>query len=206
MMKRVTEAERPPTRLEQQLTGEDLDAVTPVDVLREARRRFLRSERIDMRELAADMGVSRATLYRWVGTREQLLAEVIWSLGRPGLQQLLQASEGLTGIDRVLKIYEDFGHQIVAARPVRHFVDTEPATALRVMAGKDSPNQTKVIDFFRELLEEEAARGGLTLRLPAETVAYAIVRLANAFLWTNLIAGEEPDIATGVDVARSLLT
>ena len=35
-----------------------------------------------MSGLAEDLGVSRVTLYRWVGSREHLLVEVIWSLGR----------------------------------------------------------------------------------------------------------------------------
>ena len=194
-----------PTKLSRQLTGEDLESVTPVDVLREARRRFLRSERLDMRELAADMGVSRATLYRWVGTREQLLAEVVWSLGEAGLRQARERAQALKGIDLVMAVYDDFGRQIAASRPVRDFVDTEPATALRVMAGKDSPNQTKVIEFFRDLIEEAIGAGEMEVRLPADKLAYSIVRLANAFLWTNLIAGEEPDLQTGSDVARSLL-
>jgi AcrR family transcriptional regulator len=202
----MTEADRPPTKLEQQLTGEDLGSVTPVDVLREARRRFLRMERLDMRELAADMGVSRATLYRWVGTRDQLLAEVVWSLGENGLRAARDAADGLAGVERILRIYTAFGEQILSSRPVLHFVDTEPATAVRVMTGKESPNQTKVIAFYRDLIEDAAERGEITLRLPAETVAYVMVRSANAFLWTNLIAGEEPDMATGVEVARVLLT
>jgi hypothetical protein len=74
------------------------------------------------------------------------------------------------------------------------------------MTGKDSPNQIKVIGFYRELIEEAAARGEIALRMPAETVAYIMVRSANAFLWTNLIAGEAPDLETGVDMARVLLT
>ena len=206
MMRRMTEADRPATKLEQQLTGEDLESVTPVDVLREARRRFLRMERLDMRELASDMGVSRATLYRWVGTRDQLLAEVIWSLGEQGLRAARDAAQGLSGVDRLLRIFEAFGQQILSNRPVRHFVDTEPATAIRVMTGKDSPNQIKVIAFYRDLVEEAAESGEITLRLPAEKVAYIMVRSANAFLWTNLIAGEEPDIEAGVEMARVLLT
>ena len=195
-----------PTKLEEQLAGEDSSAVTPIDVFREARRRFLRMERVDMSELASDMGVSRATLYRWVGSRDQLLAEVVWSLGEVGLKQARDAAAGLKGADRIVRIQEAFGEMIVANEPVRRFVDTEPATALRVMTAKDSPNQERVIAFFREVLEEAAAKGEITLRLDAAHLAYIMVRLANAFLWTNLIAGEEPDIAAGVDVTRALLT
>ena len=204
-MRRMAQGDRPVTKLEQQLAGDDSGAVTPVDVFREARRRFLRLERIDMSELATDMGVSRATLYRWVGGRDQLLAEVIWSFAEVGLQQARDAAEGLTGVDWVLRIQQAFGDQIVANASVRHFVDTEPSTALRVMTSKDSPNQSRVIEFWREVIEDAVGRHEITLRLPSETIAYVIVRMANAFLWTNLIAGEEPDLVTPMDVTRALL-
>ena len=194
------------TKLEQQLAGEDAAVVTPVDVFREARRRFLRMERIDMSELATDMGVSRATIYRWVGSRDQLLAEIIWSFAEVGLQQARAAAEGLSGVDWVLRIQEHFGEQIIGNAPVRYFVDNEPATALRVMTSKDSPTQSRVIAFYREVIEDAAGRREITLRLPSETLAYVIVRMANAFLWTNLIAGEEPDITTPMDVTRALLS
>jgi AcrR family transcriptional regulator len=205
-MRRMAQGDRPATKLEQQLAGEEGGAVTPVDVFREARRRFLRMERIDMSELATDMGVSRATLYRWVGGRDQLLAEVIWSFAEVGLQQARDAAEGLTGVEWVIKIQQHFGDQIIANASVRHFVDTEPATALRVMTSKDSPNQARVIAFYREVVEDAVGRREITLRLPSETIAYVIVRMANAFLWTNLIAGEEPDLVTPMDVTRALLT
>jgi len=50
------------TALERQLAGERPDAVTPVDALKSARRRFLKKERVDMSELASELGVGRATL------------------------------------------------------------------------------------------------------------------------------------------------
>src|SRR4051812_50088979 len=53
---------------------------TPLDAFRLAKRKFLAAERIDMSALADELGVNRVTLYRWVGSREQLLVEVIWSL------------------------------------------------------------------------------------------------------------------------------
>ena len=34
-----------------------------------------------MSALADELGVNRVTLYRWVGSREQLLVEIVWSLG-----------------------------------------------------------------------------------------------------------------------------
>src|SRR6266550_3010586 len=67
------------TSLERALDGNGTAAVTPLDALRLARERWLESGRIDMGDLAAELGVSRATLYRWVGTKERLLGEVLWT-------------------------------------------------------------------------------------------------------------------------------
>src|SRR5687768_8143034 len=52
----------------------------PPEVLRLARRRLAAGERLEMSSLAAELGVNRVTLYRWVGSRERLLVEVLWSM------------------------------------------------------------------------------------------------------------------------------
>ena len=44
-----------------------------------------RAGRIDMSALADELGVNRVTLYRWVGSRDRLLVEVVWSLARETL-------------------------------------------------------------------------------------------------------------------------
>src|SRR4051812_44601152 len=61
---------------------------TPLDAFLLARRKFLAAERLDMSGLADELGVNRVTLYRWVGSREQLLVEVIWSLGSRTLENV----------------------------------------------------------------------------------------------------------------------
>ena len=38
-----------------------------------------------------DLAVDRAILYRWVGSREQLIAEVLWSLMEPTITRLRNA-------------------------------------------------------------------------------------------------------------------
>ena len=60
---------------------------TPLDALELARRHWLAGERIDMGALARELGVSRATLYSWVGSKERLLGEVIWSFAEAGVRQ-----------------------------------------------------------------------------------------------------------------------
>jgi AcrR family transcriptional regulator len=195
------------TPLERDLRGvkDDEGKVMPVDALKVARRRFLRSERVDMNELATDLGVGRATLYRWVGSRDQLLGEVMWSLAEPGLDQAKAEAKG-TGIDWVLAVYRRFGELILDTPAVLHFVRTEPEAALRVMASKSSPHQARVIDWYRDLLLEAQERFGVEYRLDADTLAFTLIRIAESFLWTDLITGGEPDLSRGWEVARVLLT
>jgi AcrR family transcriptional regulator len=196
------------TPLTRQLAGAaggERQAVTPVDALRRARRTFLASRRVDMNELAAELGVGRATLYRWVGGRDQLLGEVMWSLAQPGLEQAKAEAAG-EGVDWVLAVYRRFGELILDTPAVLHFVRQEPEAALRVMASKSSPHQGRVIDWYRDLLLEAQERFGIEYRLDPDTLAFTLIRIAESFLWTDLITGGEPDLSRGWEVARVLLT
>src|ERR1700761_7534630 len=65
-----------------------------LDAFRVARRWFMAGRRIEMQELAAGLGVNRATLFRWVGGRDALLREILWSLAEPALAVAVEASDG----------------------------------------------------------------------------------------------------------------
>src|SRR5437879_11404863 len=53
---------------------------TAPELLAAARRRFLRAERFSVEDLAAELGISRATAYRWAGNAEQVAGHVVASL------------------------------------------------------------------------------------------------------------------------------
>ena len=52
---------------------------TPAGAFERAREYLRAGRRIDMVALAADLGVARATLYRWTGDRERLMADAVWA-------------------------------------------------------------------------------------------------------------------------------
>src|ERR1700760_251534 len=54
-----------------------------LDAFRVARRWFMAGRRIEMQELAAELGVNRATLFRWVGGRDDLAGEIVAAAGDP---------------------------------------------------------------------------------------------------------------------------
>jgi AcrR family transcriptional regulator len=78
---------------------------TPAGAFRGARRMFLRGERLDMQALAAELGISRATLYRWCGHREQLLADVLWSLSHQLFERAKAEHPRHTGAERVMAVF-----------------------------------------------------------------------------------------------------
>ena len=169
-----------------------------------ARRTFLRGKRLDMQELATDLGISRATLYRWVGSRDELLGEILWSLGELGMKEAEEAATG-RGAERIVQIYEHFLNLNAGHWPLRQFIANERGTALRLLTSNQGVQHQRLIDRLRRLLEAAAAAGELNLRLEAADMAFVLVRLGESFIWREFITGEEPDAVKAVQVARVLL-
>jgi AcrR family transcriptional regulator len=157
-----------------------------------------------MGALAKELGVSRATLYSWVGTRERLIGEVIWSFAADGVRQSREAATG-RGPDYVVDVFERFIRLNARFEPLRRFIEQDPELALRVLTSKNGPVQARMIAVSRELLDEQIDAGALTPALDPDALAYTIVRIAESFLYSDVIAGSEPDIEQAVEVVRVLL-
>src|SRR4051812_39122893 len=85
------------TRLRQHIAGAPAPAATPMAALDAARKRFLANEPLDLSKMSAELGVSRATLHRWVGTRLELLAEVAIDLSTRSLRAAVDESRPAQG-------------------------------------------------------------------------------------------------------------
>jgi AcrR family transcriptional regulator len=177
---------------------------TPVDALRLARRKWLAGERLDMGALAKALGVSRATLYSWVGSRERLIGEVIWSLAENGLRQATDAARG-EGAEYVVDVVERFATLNASFEPLRRFIEQDPELALRILTSKKGPVQDRMIAAARELLAAQVEAGKLTLPLDIDTLAYLLIRVNESFIYSDVIAGSEPDVGKAVAAVRLLL-
>src|SRR5271170_7174829 len=99
---------RPATKLQQQLAADSGGRrPTALDAFKLARRWFLAGRRVDMSALADELGVNRVTLYRWVGSREQLLVEVVWSVSERTLE-IAEEQVSDRGPERVVQIVTRF--------------------------------------------------------------------------------------------------
>jgi tetracycline repressor-like protein len=57
----------------------------------------------------------------------------------------------------------------------------------------------------RALLVEQIAAGRLTPAIDLDTLAYVIIRVAESFLYSDVITGNQPDVGKAVEVVRVLL-
>src|SRR5215207_5513198 len=198
-------ANKRPTGLERALSTDGATSrPTPIDALRLARRRWLAGERLDMGALARELGISRATLYSWVGSRERLIGEVIWSFAEEGMRQAREAARG-QGADYIVDVFARFARTNASFEPLRRFIAQDPGLALRVLTSKEGPVQGRMTAIARELLAAQVEAGTLEPALDVDTLAYVMVRVAESFLYSDVIAGSEPDVDKAVEVVRVLL-
>jgi AcrR family transcriptional regulator len=157
-----------------------------------------------MGALASELGTSRATLYRWVGSKERLLGEVLWSLAEDSFREALAASSG-SGPDYVTEVIERYMRAAVDFPPLRRFIEQEPEYALRVVASKHSPMQRRSIAATRRLLEEQVEAGALEPPLDLDSLAYLIVRIVESFLYSDVITGTEQNLDAAAEAIHVLL-
>ena len=157
-----------------------------------------------MSGLAEDLGVSRVTLYRWVGSRERLLVDVIWSLARRTLDDI-EAEVTETGPERIVQIVTRFLDAVITNPGMRRWVAEEGESAMRLLTRHQTGFQPRLIDAMHDLLREETDAGRLTLPVDLREVAYVIVRLIESYTYLDLITGEQPDARRAEPILRLLL-
>jgi hypothetical protein len=94
---------------------------------------------------------------------------------------------------------------VAASDAYRAFLERDPQKALRIVASKEGPVQRRTIAMHEELLREEVGRGTLRLPVDAHTMAYALVRTVESFLYADPIAGEKPDLKKAVEILKLML-
>jgi AcrR family transcriptional regulator len=166
---------------------------------------FVTGQRLDMRSLARRVGVARATLYRRAGNREQLLEQVLWWRARRLLARQVRASAHLTGTDRLTAVVGGVLRAIGADRPVRMFLESEPETALRVLTASRSTVHRGMAAALENLIDAERSRGAFDASLDTPTLAFAIVRVADGFLYSDVIADRASGVGRAIIVIEALL-
>lgn len=179
--------------------------LSPEHVLGVARRVFMATGTLEMQALARDLGIGRATLYRWRGDREALLSEVIASLG---IANLLRCESEITvapGPERLCAVHDLHLRRISDSRPLRAFIRAEPDVASRVLLDGQGQVHVGVTRALAGLIRRQEEQSRWRAPLGADALAAAVSRLSEAFLYSDLIAHDKPDVRTPDLVLRMML-
>jgi AcrR family transcriptional regulator len=179
-------------------------AATREEVLAAAMSRYLRGRRIDVQAIAAELGLGRATIYRWFGSREELIGEILFQAADPLLDAARAAARG-RGPQVLLDTFDRFNRSLADARALRQFVEQEPDAALRIITAGAGRVQPRIVARIQEVIDDEVRAGAYEPPVDTSTLAYAIVRLGEAFLFNDAVAGMRGDVDRLREVEAALL-
>jgi AcrR family transcriptional regulator len=174
------------------------------DVLAAATARYLRGQRIDVLSIASELGLGRTTIYRWFGTREELIGEVLPRVTKPLLDRARQEARG-RGADKLVDTFDRFNRSLVAAPALRQFVDSERDAAVRIITSGAGNVQRRNVEMITEVIEAEVRAGAYDPPVEPATLGYAIVKLAEAFIFNESATGMRDSVDRLREVEAALL-
>jgi len=163
--------------------------------------------RLDMQGLADELGISRVTLFRRIGSREALLGKALWLLTQCTLETAAaqweaERPEGelhTPGTGRYINAI------VSESTGLRRLLEDEPALAIRVLTDPHGQVQTGVVAFVEDLLRRDIAEFGLVTIIEPDALAYALVRLGESFLYADVLAARKPDVETVNRLQQALI-
>jgi AcrR family transcriptional regulator len=179
-------------------------AASREDVIEAGLHRYLRGRRVDVQAIAAELGLGRATIYRWFGSRERLIGEVIIRATEPVLASSRAGLSGKGG-PGLLDTFDRFNRALADAPALRSFVEQERDAALRIIASGAGLVQPRMVELIAGLIAEETEAATYEPPVEPRTLGYAIVRLAEAFLFNDAVAGIRGDVDRLREVEAALL-
>ncbi len=157
---------------------------SPDEVLQAVTDQYLRGERVDLTVVARRLGLSRATIYRWFGSREQVLGEVIATQ----LEQLIarkRRAVSKRGAQGLIEVLDLINRSLAQATALRRLLEQEPASAMRMLTSGTGVVHPRAVCTVEALIAAEVTAGNYEPPADPATLAYAIVRLAEAFLYND---------------------
>lgn len=163
--------------------------------------------RVDLQGLADELGVSRTTLFRRVGGREELISKALWVLTERTLTVAAARWEAerppgalhCPGTGRHMNAF------VSRSKGLRRLLDDEPALAIRVLTDPRGRVQSGIVAFVEVLLRRDIDEFDLAPAIEPNALAYALVRLGESFLYADILAARQPDVETADRLQEALV-
>jgi AcrR family transcriptional regulator len=178
-------------------------AASREDVLDLALNRYLHGQRVDVQAIAAQLGLGRTTVYRWFGSREGLIGETVAEAADPLFDEARAGAKGRGGV-ALLDTFDRINRALAAAPALRAFLELE-RDALRMLTSSGGVIHRRAVAKIEGFIEDEVRVGAYEPPVDPSTLAYAIVRLAEAFLFNDATAAMRGDVERLREIEAALL-
>ena len=162
-------------------------------LLQAARQTWVETNQLDMGALAQQLGIGRATIFRWAGSRDALLAEVIWSFHQPDIEAALTKSK-LRGAELLAHLCRCSMQAALEFEPMRRWSESDPEYALKILNSEQNVIFQRATAFTEQVLLREQAEGYIQPMMPLTELARLLVRIETSFLFSDLACGQPPSI------------
>ena len=172
-----------------------------------AARWLYQGRRVDMQGLADELGVSRVTLFRRVGSREELISQALWRLTERMLAIAVERweAERPDGELHTPGTIRHINAMVAGSAGLRRLLDDEPALTLRVITDPRGRIQRGIVAFNEMLLRRDMAEFGLVPVIEPGALAYALLRLSESFLYADVLAARKPDVETANRLQQAII-
>jgi AcrR family transcriptional regulator len=172
-----------------------------------AARWIYEGRRVDMQGLADELGVSRVTLFRRVGSREELISQALWRLTERMLDIAVERweAERPEGELHTPGTIRHINAMVAGSTGLRRMLDDEPALTMRVLTDPRGRVQSGIVAFNEVVLRRDMEEFGLVTIIEPSALAYALVRLGESFLYADVIAARKPDVETANRLQQAII-
>jgi diguanylate cyclase (GGDEF)-like protein len=191
---------------EERKTPAPLREVMPSDAFELARYMLIKGEPVELATLAERLDVAPERLADWCGDRESLIGEVVAALSTDLIVRAKEEHAELRGSERVLAVYQQFTCAVANFRPLHLLLQADPDATLQMLTSGSGHVHPAAVSQIHALLIEEHASGALQMpESELRSLAYAIVRLAEAFLYNDAVLATEPQVQRTTQIVARLL-
>jgi AcrR family transcriptional regulator len=177
---------------------------TPGDAFNAARQRFRAGGKLDMVALAEQLAISRATLYRWTGDRDRLLADILIAEVHDLIGAAITRATG-TGVEHLESTIGWFLDTLAGLPALRAFLINESDNGLRMVTSPTGPVRPRIVETVTEVINRETVNGHYRPPAPPELLADGIIALAERYLHNGGDPALNPDPTTARTIAGLLL-
>ena len=174
-------------------------------MLRAVREQYLAGDRVDVSVVARELGLGRATIYRWFGSREGLISEVVYLEFQALLERKRERVNGSVGAAWLLEVLDGVNRVLSRSTALHRLLEQERELGLRLLTSSGGSVQPRVVAAIRALIDEQVAAGAYQPTASSETIAFALVRLMEAFLYNDAVVGIRGDHERMREVQAALL-